>query len=260
MNQPTVGDVYHWLDSIAPFETAEGFDNAGLLIGSRKSPVSRVVFTLDLSESVVDEAVRTEAELIITHHPIIFSPLRRIDYDTPFGRMLIKLTGANISVISAHTNWDKAPGGVGDSLAALLGLCDVTSLDDYVRLGTLPKPLSAEAFSKAVTAALGFAPRCYPGHDRLISRVAVAGGSYGEGYMAALEAGADAFLSGEVKHHEVLDAVARGLTICDGGHHATEQPAMPALQALFAAACKENGWQIETRLSMAPPFADATHM
>ena len=260
MNRPTVGDVYSWLDSIAPFETAEGFDNAGLLIGSRNAPVSRVIFTLDLSETVVDEAVRSGAELIITHHPIIFSPLRRIDYDTPFGRMLIRLTGAGISVISAHTNWDKAPGGVGDTLAAMLGLSDVTPLDDYVRLGTLPAPLTAGALAESMEAALGFAPRCYEGHDRLIRKVAVAGGSYGEGYEAALEAGADAFLSGEVKHHEILDAVARGLTVYDGGHHATEQPAMPALQARFADACREKGWQIETRLSMAPPFADATHM
>lgn len=259
MNRPTVGDVHAWLDSIAPFETAEGFDNVGLLIGEKATPVSKVIFTLDLSEKVVDEAIALGAELIITHHPIIFSPLRRIHYDTPFGRMLVKLTGAGISVIAAHTNWDKAPNGVGDTLAKLLTLENVTPLDDFVRLGELPKPMTASDFAALVTNALAFAPRWY-GEDKLLRKIAVAGGSYGEGYELALDAGADAFVTGEIKHHEILDAVAQGLTVYDGGHHATEHPAMPVMQALFADACKQNGWQIETRLSMAPPFAGATHM
>ncbi len=260
MNRPTVGDIYHWLDSIAPFETAEGFDNAGLLIGDREKPVSRIILTLDLSETVVQEAVAFGAELIITHHPIIFSPLRRINYQSPFGRMLLGLTGAGISVISAHTNWDKAPGGVGDTLANLLGLTSLQPLDDYVRLGTLETPLTAAAFAQRVKDALGFAPRWYGDEGRLLRKVAVAGGSYGEGYEPALAAGADAFLTGEVKHHEILDAVAQGLIIFDGGHHATEQPAMPALEKRLQTICQQNGWQIETRLSMAPPFAGATHM
>lgn len=259
MNRPTVGDVYAWLDSIAPFETAEGFDNVGLLIGDKASPVSKVIFTLDLSEKTVDEAIAFGAELIITHHPIIFSPLRRIHYDTPFGRMLVKLTGAGISVIAAHTNWDKAPNGVGDTLAKLLALQNITPLDDYVRLGDLPAPITASAFAAFMTKMLDFAPRWY-GEDKLLTKVAVAGGSYGEGYELALEAGADAFVTGEIKHHEILDAIAQGLIVYDGGHHATEHPAMPAMQRLFSDICKQNGWQIETRLSMAPPFAGATHM
>ncbi len=260
MKQPTVGDVYTWLDSIAPFETAEGFDNVGLLIGDSAAPVSKAIFTLDLSEKTVDEAIAFGAELIITHHPIIFSPLRRINYATPFGRMLLKLTGAGISVISAHTNWDKAPMGVGDTLAKLLGLTSVTPLDDYVRLGQLETPMTASAFAAFVAQRLEMVPRWYGTEDKLLTKVAVAGGSYGEGYQLALDAGADAFLTGEIKHHEILDAVAQGLIVFDGGHHATEHPAMPTLQALFADACKQNGWQIETRLSMAPPFAGATHM
>lgn len=259
MNRPTVGDVHAWLDSIAPFETAEGFDNVGLLIGDKAAPVSKVIFTLDLSEKTVDEAIAFGAELIITHHPIIFSPLRRIHYDTPFGRMLVKLTGAGISVIAAHTNWDKASGGVGDTLAKLLMLQNITPLDDYVRLGELATPILASEFAALLTKALDFAPRWY-GEDKPLRKVAVAGGSYGEGYELALEAGADAFVTGEIKHHEILDAIAQGLIIFDGGHHATEHPAMPTMQALFADICKQNGWQVETRLSMAPPFAGATHM
>lgn len=260
MTRPTVDQIYRWLDSIAPFETQEGFDNAGLLIGDRQKTVSRIILTLDLSESVVQEAAACGAELIITHHPIIFSPLRRIDYQTPFGRMLLGLTAAGISVISAHTNWDKAPGGVGDTLAAVLGLEDAVPLDGYVRLGTLPQPMTAAAFAEKMQTALGIAPRLYGNADRPVQKVAVAGGSYGEGYGLALDAGADAFVSGEIKHHEILDAVAQGLIVYDGGHHATEQPAMPVLAEKLQAFCRQNSWQIDTRLSMAPPFAGATHM
>jgi dinuclear metal center YbgI/SA1388 family protein len=260
MKQPTVGDILRRLDGIAPFETAEGFDNAGLLIGDPDRSVTAVVLTLDLSEQTVKEAADMGAELIITHHPVIFHPLRRIHYQTPFGRMLAGLMASGISVISAHTNWDKAPGGVGDTLAALLGLEDIHPLDDYVRLGTLPAPLSPAGLAERITEALGFCPRCYGDEHRTLRRVAVAGGSYGEGYEAALAAGADAFLTGEIKHHEILDAAAQGLVVYDGGHHATEQPAMPALEARLRAAAAEEGWQIQTRLSMAPPFAGATHM
>lgn len=260
MKHPTVGEVYQWLDGIAPFDSAEAFDNSGLIIGDRNAVVSKVFFVLDMTEETVDAAVTAGAELIITHHPIIFSPIKRINYTSPFGRMLVKLTGAGISVIAAHTNWDKAPGGVGDTLAALLGLENVTALDDYVRLGTLPTPLTAGQFAQKIGQALGMAPRWFGDGNKLIRTAAVAGGSYGEGYEPSLDAGADAFLTGEIKHHEILDATAQGLIVFDGGHHATEHPAMPALLSRFEAACREHGWDVQTCLSIAPPFADATHM
>jgi len=114
--------------------------------------------------------------------------------------------------------------------------------------------------NKAIEIVDRLKPNSYGEEDKLIRKVAVAGGSYGEGYELALDAGADAFVTGEIKHHEILDAVAQGLTVYDGGHHATEHHAMPVLQTLFAAICQHSGWQVETRLSMAPPFAGATHM
>jgi len=259
MKHPTVGQIADWINEIAPFESAESFDNVGLLIGDRTAGVTKVFFTLDLTEEVALAAARQQAELIITHHPFIFSPIRRIDYTTPQGRILRLVLENGVSVIAAHTNWDKAPGGVGDTLAGLLGLEDVTSLDDYVRIGSLPAPVTAEAYQQQIDHSLHFLPHCYGACDT-ICRVAVAGGSYGEGYALALKAGADAFVVGEIKHHEILDATAQGLVIYDAGHHATELPAMPALHERFKCACQQNGWSIQTCLFTAPPFAGATHM
>ena len=230
-----VKEIAAWLNELAPFETAEGFDNVGLLIGDPEKEVTNVVFGMDVTESLVQEAIDVHAELIITHHPFIFHGLKRIDYTGPQGRALCMVTQHRISVIAAHTNWDKAPGGVGDSLAKALQLTGITHADDYVLIGALPHAMTHAEFSSHVHSALQIAPRCYCAADEPITRVAVAGGAYGEGYMAALAAGAQAFVVGEIAHHEILDACARGITIFDAGHHATEWPGVKALYERFMA-------------------------
>ena len=107
--------------------------------------VSTVVFGLDATPALVREAVRLHAQLIVTHHPFIFHALKRINYHEPQGRTLLKLTANRVCVIAAHTNWDKAPGGISDSLAQALGLTDVSAPDEFLRLGTLSAPLSPGA-------------------------------------------------------------------------------------------------------------------
>ena len=243
-----VQQFVEWLNALAPFESAEGFDNVGLLMGDAAADVHTIVIGMDITDALADEAIAAGAELIIAHHPFIFHALKRIDYTGPQGRTLCRLAEKRISVIAAHTNWDKAPGGVGDSLAAALELRDVISADDYVRVGMLPSPMSCAELAQHVQTALCFPPRCYPASDEPITRVAVAGGAYGEGYMAALAAGAQAYVIGEVSHHEIIDATARGLTLYDAGHYATEMPGVAALYKRLTADAKEAGWPVEVHL------------
>ena len=235
MNRPTVGDVYAWLDSIAPFETAEGFDNVGLLIGEKSAPVTKAIFTLDLSEKTVDEAIAFGAELIITHHPIIFSPLRRIHYDTPFGRMLVKLTGAGISVIAAHTNWDAAQGGVNDVLAGLFGLSSVENFGGVGRMGTCTD-CSPDEFARRVKKALGITAVQLESSGVLVNKVAVVGGSGGDFVGAAAAAGCQMLVTGECKHHEALLARRLGISVISAGHYETENPSMYYLASALSAA------------------------
>ena len=252
-----VQEVLDWLNAFAPFDSAESFDNVGLLIGDPQAQVRKVLFGMDVTEALVREAIAVGADLIITHHPFIFRGLKRIDYTEPQGRTLALLTLHGINVLAAHTNYDKAPGGIGDCLANALGLMDVQSCDDYVRIGTLPAPLSSAAFSEQVRKALRAEPRCYFTQDKPITRVAVAGGSYGEGYHAALAAGADAYVVGEIGYHEVADAVEHGLAVYDAGHYATELPGVVNLYLRFLSDPLFTAQEIEAVLYQKAPFQGA---
>ena len=156
-----------------------------------------------------------------------------------------------------RSNWDQACGGISDSLAHVLDLLDVENADSYVRVGTLPSPISAANLKELLHQQLGANVRCYPATDKPISRIAVAGGAYGEGYKAALAADADAYVVGEIAHHEILDACARGLTVCDAGHFATEWPGVKALHQRFLADAAAGCWSIQSHLHDKAPYAGA---
>lgn len=252
-----VQQILDWLNSIAPFDSAESFDNVGLLMGDRNADVHAVVFGMDITASLVDLAIERGAELIITHHPFIFHALKRIDYTGPQGRALCRLAEKQISVIAAHTNWDKAPGGICDSLAAELDLSDIVSADDYVRVGNLPSPMSADQLAAFIQNRLFMKPRCYADAKAVITRVGVSGGAYGEGYEAALAAGAQAYIVGEIAHHEIIDACARGMTVYDAGHYSTEMPGVKALYSCFTQQALSAGWQIKAHLHIKAPYPGA---
>ena len=252
-----VGQAVEWLNGLAPFESAEGFDNVGQLMGDRNAEIHTAVFGMDITEALADEALRLGAELIITHHPFIFHAIKRIDYTLPQSRTLCRLAANGVAVLAAHTNWDKAPGGVGDSLAQRLMLEDIQCGDEYVRIGRLPSPMTADAFAAYVGEKLNAPVRCYPVAGKSISRIAAAGGAYGEGYEAALRANADAFVVGEIAHHEILDAWTRGLTIVDAGHFATEWPGVQALYQRFLADASTAGWPVKAVLHDKAPYAGA---
>lgn len=252
-----VSQILNWLNGFAPFDTAESFDNVGLLMGNPDAEVHCVVFGMDLTQQLAEEAIRLKAELIITHHPFIFRGLKRIDYMNPQGRTLCLLAQHGISVIAAHTNYDQASGGICDALAKAFSLSDVESPDPYVRVGSLPRPLNAEELTDLIRSVLHTNPRCYTASDRLISRLAVSGGAYGEGYEAAVAAGAQAYIVGEIKHHEILDACACGLTIFDAGHYPTELPGVKALYERFLADASASGWNTEAHLPPIAPYPGA---
>ncbi len=208
--------IIECLNAKAPFSLAEEWDNAGLLIGSPDREVTRVLVTLDATVGAIEAAKAIGAELIVTHHPVIFSPLKVLASDSiPYA-----LAAAGIDVISVHTNADKAVGGVNDVLAARLGLTDLRATKDgFCRIGQLSEPTNAHAFAKMVAEVLDTAVRVNGGG--LIRTVAVCGGSGGD-FITPLASEIDAFVSGEVRHHQWLEANALGVTVIEAGHYATE--------------------------------------
>lgn len=214
----TVGEIYAFLQGHAPFETAEEYDNVGLLVGSPDMPVCRILVTLDITPAAVRAAEEAGAGLIISHHPVIFSPLRRLDAEcVPY-----LLARAGIAAICAHTNLDRAAGGVNDLLADLLGLADVqTAADGLCRTGRLPESLPPRDFAAFVGRLLGTPVRMRAG-DMPVTRVAVCSGAGGDFLLPLLKKGGiTAAVTGELKHHEWL-ALPPGITVVEAGHYHTE--------------------------------------
>ena len=218
----TIQEIFNYLNTRAPMDTAEGWDNPGMLVGDPRREVTRVLVALDATTGAVDTAEAVGADLIVTHHPVIFAPLKRLTADSiPY-----RLAAAGIDLIAAHTNLDKAEGGVNDTLAARLGLTDVTvAADEYTRIGTLTEPMSARDFAAHVAGVLDTAVR-YSG-DKEVRTVAVCGGSGGD-FMLRCIGAADAYVTGEVRHHEWL-AAAGHINVIEAGHYATEVPVVDTL-------------------------------
>lgn len=223
----TVQQVYDFINSVAPFETQVAYDNSGLLVGSPAQRVTGVMFALDVTDRVIDSALARGCNLIVTHHPMMFSPIKRILKEEHEGRLLCRLIRSDISLIAAHTNLDQAPGGVNDVLARAIGLENVTG-EGFVRVGDLPRPMRTEALAEHISQALGDVVRVM-GEDRPVTRLGLCSGSGSDEWHDALAMGAQAFLTGEAKHHHALEADSAGVTLLEGGHYATEAPGIFSL-------------------------------
>ncbi len=253
-----VQDIVQWIDSFAPFATQEDFDNCGLLLGDPKQTVRRILFALDATPAVADEARRIGAELIVTHHPLMFSPVKQLYYHRGEGPIIQTLMRAGISMIAAHTNLDQCPGGVAESLADALGLPDPVPSKEtlYLRTSTLPIPRRAGDLLTEIDGRLSARTRLYGDPDRLIRTITVTPGAGSRDHIYVT---ADAFITGEVAHHELLDMAARGIAVFDAGHYPTEFPGVSALYKRFLAAASQNHWQAEATLYTLPPYPCVTH-
>ena len=218
-----VRDIYEFLNSIAPFHTAESWDNSGLILGSQNLKCNKIMLALDVTRSVVNEAVENNVDLIITHHPVIFSPLKTIEYNSNIARLI----SANISVISTHTCFDIAQGGMNDILCDKLGLINVktVSTDDgfSFRLGTLKNSVSAKEFARATAEALNSkCVNCSLG-EKQIKTIAVCSGAGGSFSELVIKLGVDAFVTGELKYNNVIELYESGVSAIVAGHFETEQ-------------------------------------
>ncbi|MCQ2463647.1 MAG: Nif3-like dinuclear metal center hexameric protein [Clostridia bacterium] len=220
-----VKDLIAYIDEIAPFCYQEEWDNSGFLIGEPDKVVKKIGFCLDLSAQALESAKAECVDLIITHHPVIF----RAQKSFTAGNIAYEAAAAGISVISAHTCYDAADGGVNDVLCGLLGLENVKeaehgSVKSILRCGET-KITSAVSLAEKTAQVLNTTVRLSDA-GRQIHNVAVCGGAGGDLWKYALSGGADAYITGEASHHEILDACAAGLTMIIAGHYETENPAV----------------------------------
>ena len=250
----TVEQIYRIMDGIAPFSESMDFDNTGILVGDPKAEVTDALLCLDVTARVLREAVLLGAQLIISHHPVIFTPLRAVTSDS----IVYGLVKSGLSVISAHTNLDKAyPFGTNHALCDALGLQNVRGIvpdgAGYIAfMGELPAERTAEVFGVQIKEALGLKSLRYTPTNRLIRTVAVVSGAGGEYAEEAAKCGADAFVTGEVKQHEAIAARACGLALYEAGHYHTEILYRQMLADYLAAHCP--GVRFRVSKSERPPM------
>ena len=241
----TVADILQYIETLAPRSMKMDWDNVGLLCGSRTTSVTKILVALDPFEYVCEEAAQWGAELIVTHHPIIFQALKSVTDDTSVGRGIRTLIRHDISAINAHTNLDQAPGGVNDVLAGTLGLENVHVIDacgvdeegrawGLLRCGEVNKQ-ELPAFLADVKEKLCCEGLRYVSGGKLVHKVAVGGGACAGELRAAVKAGCDTFVTSDVKYNQFWDAHDLGLNLIDAGHFATENPVIAVLAAKLAA-------------------------
>lgn len=229
----TVKDILDFLESIAPAYMKESWDRVGLNCGRLSRPVTTVLVALDPFGDVCQEAQEIGAELLVTHHALLWEPGFITD-ETEQGRNALFLIENNIACINAHTNLDCAPGGVNDILAAKLGLADVSVIDPkgtdpqgrpygLLRQGTVA-PQGLYPFMETVKKALGCQKLKFTDGGRKVNRVAVGGGACGSELMDAVKAGCDTFVTADVKYNQFWDARSLGINLIDAGHFHTENP------------------------------------
>lgn len=230
----TVNDIYDFLQSLAPEYMKEEWDNVGLLCGRRDREVGKILIALDPFCHVCQEAVETGADLLVTHHPLIFDPLRAVNTDTEVGESVLLLAENGIAAINAHTNLDLAPGGVNDVLAETLGLGEIEVVNPVgeredgepyglLRAGWVEE-MPLEEFLASVKESLGTPVLRFADGGKNVSRVCVGGGSCGGALYEAVEAGCDTFVTADVKYNQFWDAQRLGLNLIDAGHFYTENP------------------------------------
>ena len=237
----TVADILAFLDTLAPRSLKMDWDNCGLLCGRPGREVHRILVALDPFDTVIDEAIRVKADLLVTHHPLIFrNGLMAVNEDTEAGRCVLKLVENGIAAINAHTNLDIAPGGINDVLAQTLGLngIETTGEEGLLRRGAVPaQPLPQ--FLAHVKQALGCDGLRYVDGGRPVATVAVGGGACADEMEEALAAGCNTFVTSDVKYNQFRTAFQLGLNLIDAGHFHTENPAMPVLRDRLQAAFPE---------------------
>lgn len=213
-----IRELYEFLDFVAPFSTCAEWDNCGLSVGSLDNEFTKIMIALDVTDEVIDEALRIGAQVIVTHHPLIFNPVLQIEGNS----LLYKAVKSGLTFISSHTCLDKAIGGVNDCLARKLGIKNVNhkTVDEFLKIGEI-EPCSVEAFAVKIKNSLG-GNVSYTDNGKMIKKVAFCSGGGGDLINAAALMGADAFVTGEAKHHEYLEANRLGVAVFTAGHYETE--------------------------------------
>jgi len=250
--EATVNDIIKVMDGIAPPNLAEPWDNVGLLVGRSSNTVKKLMVALDVSPEVVEQAVEHKVQMLVTHHPVIFDPIKKMTDRSWQHKLLLDCAENKIAVYSAHTSLDSVLGGVNDVLAEKIGLLHTEVLVPAAggeaglgRVGCLHEPMTLQEFSEKIKTVLKLDNIIAGDAGRRVSKVAVCGGAGAEFIDEALAAGADTFVTGDVTYHTAQNAVYSGLNIIDATHQGTELPMINTLADRIALRLTSSGFNAQ---------------
>ena len=223
----TVNDVLTYLCAVAPLDTQEEWDNAGLLVGDKNATVNKALLALDATSAVIEEAIAVGADLIITHHPIIFHSIKNVLSDTVVGNKILKLAKNDISVISMHTNLDKTL--VNDILIKKIGAFTYEDKNEFMKVGYLENEMSMKDYCSFLKSSLDNCGLRFYDSGKKVYKIACVGGAGGSELMDAYNSGCDTYITSDIAHNVWLDAQSLGINLIDADHFNTENPAIPVL-------------------------------
>ncbi len=244
----TCSEIIQELQRLAPESCACEWDNPGLLAGRGDKPVKKIYIALDATDRVVEEAVRWGADMLLTHHPLIFKPIKKVNDGNFITRRLVRLIQADISYYAMHTNFDAAPGCMADQAAARLGLTACAPLDlmgeietergagpyGVGKTGLLPEACTVRELAALVKERFSLPFVLVYGQELLdqpVTRVAICPGAGGSTLEEGIRWGAQAFITGDISHHTGIDAAAQGMAVIDGGHYGLEHIFISSMEA-----------------------------
>lgn len=251
-------DIMELLDRLAPARLACGWDNPGLLAGRAQKEVRKILLTVDVDDETVKHAIEGGADMIVSHHPLIFKAVKRVTDEDFIGRRLVAMLQADICCFAMHTNYDSAPGCMADIAAGRLGIIDGRPLEEtgeeagivsgIGKAGPLAEPVCGQELAERVREAFHLPHVLVYGEELYakepVTIAAVCPGSGGSVIEAAIEAGAQALITGDIGHHEGIDAAARGLMVIDAGHYGLEHVFVDHVGSWLAGQCPD-GVEIE---------------
>ncbi len=250
----TVKDIIKMLDGIAPFDLAEDWDNSGLQAGNPVWPVKKVLISLDITMEVMEEARSWEADMVLSHHPLLMRPEKKLDFSRMPGSAICLAARDTIAIVSAHTNLDKAIKGLNDHFAKIIGLGPLVplvpseppqELAGIGRIGHLKASVRLRDLAEIVKNKLGIhSVRAAGDLDRNVQAIAVCTGSGGSLIGEFLNSPADLYITGDLKYHEVRLIEENNRAVIDVGHFASERIGIDLLQEHLAQAAKKQGYNL----------------
>ncbi len=239
-----VREIQDYFDSVAPFYMKFDFDNIGHLVGFSDAEVTKVLVALDITDEVIDEAVNSGVQLIVSHHPLIFEALKKVTDDDIKGRKIIKMIQNGISCICLHTNMDSAEGGVNDALMAAMGAQVSGLLEPHgshpdgraygiSRIGVLPEETELEDFLVLIRKNLKANGLRYVSGGRRVKKIACCGGAGAGDMLKAFNMGCDTYVTADLKYDHFLTAKELGLNLIDADHFCTENVVVPVLRDIL---------------------------